>query len=325
MEPRRIRRGNTGGERDRNARGDAASMEPRRIRRGNTEAPRISSGISALQWSRGEFAAETSEPGVQLRERHGASMEPRRIRRGNAPARPAPPARRGRFNGAAANSPRKRRKRCHRSKAKAKASMEPRRIRRGNLTDCGITAATAALQWSRGEFAAETVGALKLHDVARRASMEPRRIRRGNGEDHIITGEAYAASMEPRRIRRGNLVEPRGQVPIAAASMEPRRIRRGNRADPPNDGRARPDASMEPRRIRRGNIPAIDRAKVQRRLQWSRGEFAAETRGGAAAAEPEGSASMEPRRIRRGNPGRPRALAAPAQASMEPRRIRRGN
>src|SRR5690606_14447709 len=85
-------------------------------------------------------------------------------------------------------------------------------------------------------------------------------------------------------------------------------------------------ASMEPRRIHRGNI-VIARADYAdgTRLQWSRGEFTAETSGGAGGESRRGVASTEPRRIHRGNLSRRVRLGGLVRASMEPRRIHRGN
>jgi len=93
---------------------------------------RDSRAARLLQWSRGEFAAETPTYAPQRFFFFAASMEPRRIRRGNTPETARLCRARWGFNGAAANSPRK----------------------RGNATAEG--SATPGLQWSRGEFAAET-------------------------------------------------------------------------------------------------------------------------------------------------------------------------
>jgi len=277
MEPRRIRRGNTmtaddgaslsqalqwsrgefAAETHRVAAG-AARSTPLQWSRGEFAAE-TSIGILRprssvpLQWSRGEFAAETEKHMKFTLELTAASMEPRRIRRGNVHVS----ARNGRgagFNGAAANSPRKRGG-VPRPPGRQRASMEPRRIRRGNPTTKPARSPKATgLQWSRGEFAAETS----------RRQCPPlwrARLQWSRGE--------FAAETP----MRGSGM-PAGYV----ASMEPRRIRRGNSERCSTTVPSRTQASMEPRRIRRGNFRRL-RLSVppQHGLQWSRGEFAAET------------------------------------------------
>jgi len=228
-------------------------------------------------------------------------MEPRRIRRGNGAgssgARSEPVC----FNGAAANSPRKPPRVAAGTATTAHASMEPRRIRRGNVKNGAKDEWVAQLlQWSRGEFAAETkpyvrqsAGDLELQwsrgefaaetrlyttdrgDSTRfngAAANSPRKRRRMELERRAPVGFNGAAANSPRKLARG-LEDFFGH----GASMEPRRIRRGN-AGAAVCGVGAGVASMEPRRIRRGNDwSARSRCGAMSGLQWSRGEFAAET------------------------------------------------
>jgi len=303
-------------------------MEPRRIRRGNNQEEQDSRRIEAmLQWSRGEFAAETPRPAPDARARGHASMEPRRIRRGNRPwsvhCRPRHRSlqwSRGEFAAETTNSVKS-------IDAECCASMEPRRIRRGNAREVIRRCEVATLlQWSRGEFAAETT-------VATRDTAGPRELQWSRGEFAAETAQldvsqqALAAlqwsrgefaAETSRSISRswwsGWLQWSRGEFAAetlravkAAATIAALQWSRGefaaethHRAAPhpvgpgprfngaaANSPRKRyawisgqaedGAASMEPRRIRRGNIDGVPIVRWNGALQWSRGEFAAET------------------------------------------------
>jgi len=158
-----------------------------------------------------------------------------------------------------------------------------------------------------------------------RASMRPRRIRRGDIAMNKQIAGLISASMRPRRIRRGDLCLAAIKEHAEVASMRPRRIRRGD-ADGDARGRlGRVEASMRPRRIRRGDRCPITSPTTAAPLQWGRGEFAAEIALSAAPIHRRSSASMRPRRIRRGDDALQAALDDATQASMRPRRIRRGD
>ena len=164
------------------------------------------------------------------------------------------------------------------------------------------------------------------------ASMGPRRCRRGRrGLRPAFSGHRAPASMGPRRCRRGRPgrsgASAIDRFTIAtAASMGPRRCRRGRPRGTLGCTRAKATgfngaAAMSPRKTAAG-IHSDYRCL---RLQWGRGDVAAEDSVASVKPRTRPWASMGPRRCRRGRRNRDCSIGTAGAcfngaAAMSPRK-----